>query len=126
RFDRIEDGVAFGHVVNYELHNIPGKPEVRLVSYPDSNRKYFQQGDDVLLLTYINQPYRIVYDTIKVIDDDSAIGVMHLGDFPNGIEFATFVMERHNYPFENMSVPDHHAIFSDSRTRVPAPQELAG
>jgi hypothetical protein len=126
RFDRIENGVAYGHVVNYELDFIPGKPEVRRVQYPDANRAYFQQGDDILLLTYTNQPYRIVYDTIKVIDDNSAIGVMHLGDFPNGLEFATFVMERHNYPFEKMSVPDHHAIFNDPRTRVPKPEELPG
>jgi hypothetical protein len=112
--------------VNYELDFIPGKPEVRRVPYPDANRAYFQKGDDILLLTYTNDPYRIVYDTIKVIDDNSAIGVMHLGDFPNGLEFATFVMERHNYPFEKMSVPDHHAIFNDPRTRVPRPEELPG
>ncbi|MGH9629457.1 MAG: hypothetical protein ACRD7E_14140, partial [Bryobacteraceae bacterium] len=126
RFDRIENGVAFGHVVNYELDFIPGKPEVRRVQYPDANRAYFEKGDDLLLLTYTNNPYRMVYDTIKVIDQNSAIGVMHLGDFPNGLEFATFVMERHNYPFENMSVPDHHAMFSDPRTRVPGPEELPG
>jgi hypothetical protein len=126
RFDRIENGVATGHVVNYELDLIPGKPEVRRVQYPDANRAYFQKGDDLLLLTYTNHPYRIVYDTIKVIDDNSAIGVMHLGDFPNGVEFATFVMERHNYPFEKMSIPDHHAIFGDARTRAPKPEELPG
>jgi hypothetical protein len=102
-----------------------GLPEVRRVQYPDANRAYFNKGDDLLLLTYKNQPYRIVYDTIKVIDEDSALGVMHLGDFPNGVEFASFVMERHNYPFEKMSIADHHAIFADPRTRVPRPDELA-
>ncbi|HBY61835.1 MAG TPA: hypothetical protein DEH78_18595, partial [Solibacterales bacterium] len=84
------------------------------------------QGDDLLLLRYLNEPYRIVYDTIKVIDDDSAIGVMHLGDFPNSMEFASFVMERHNYPFEKMSVADHHAIFNHARTRAPGAGDLAG
>lgn len=126
RFDRIENGVARGHVVNYELEFLPGDPEVRLLDYPDNARRYFRQGDRLLLLRYRNPPYRIVYDTIKVIDEDSAIGVMHLGEFPNGIEFATFVMERNNYPFEKMSVEDHHRIFSDPRLRVPAPSELAG
>jgi hypothetical protein len=42
------------------------------------------------------------------------------------MEFATFVMARHNYPFEKMSVEDHNLIFADSRTRVPEPAQLEG
>jgi hypothetical protein len=126
RFDAVENGVATGHVVNYELAFLPGDPEVREVAYPDDNRKYFQKGDKILLLTYRNQPYRIVYDTIKVIDENNAIGVMHLGEFPNGMEFATFVMARHNYPFEKMSVEDHNLIFADPRTTVPELAQLEG
>ena len=126
RFDKVENGVATGHVVNYELAAIPGDPEVRTVSYPDDARRYFRAGDEVLLLTYRNHPYRAVYDTIKIIDKDSAIGVMHVGEFPNGIEVATFVMERHNYPFEKMSVEDHQAIFRHPRVRPPAAGEVIG
>lgn len=126
RFDTIQNNQATGHVVNYELDLLPGKPVVRAVKYPDNNRKYFKAGDDVLLLTYTNEPYRIVYDVIKAIDENNCIGVMHLGDFPNGLEFATFVMARHNYPFEKMSAPDHQAIFEGERARVPQASELAG
>jgi cholesterol oxidase len=126
RFDKVESGVATGHVVNYELAFLPGDPEVRETNYPDSQRRYFKRDDTILLLRYRNHPYRIVYDTIKVIDDDSAIGVMHLGEFPDGIEFATFVMERNNYPFEKMSVEDHHRIFGDPRVTVPTQAQLAG
>ncbi len=126
RFDKVQNGVATGLVVNYELAAIPGDPEVRTVSYPDDARRYFRAGDEVLLLTYRNHPYRAVYDTIKIIDEDSAIGVMHVGEFPNGVEVATFVMERHNYPFEKMSVEDHHAIFRHPRARPPAPDEITG
>ena len=79
---------------------LPGLPEVRTVKYPDDNRPYVKKGDDVLLLNYTNAPYQMVYDTIKVIDEQNAIGVMHLGTFPNGIVFSTFVMARKNYPFE--------------------------
>ena len=99
---------------------------VKQVKYPDNNHKYFKAGDDILLLTYTNEPYRIVYDAIKAIDKNNCIGVMHLGTFPTGLEFATFVMARHNYPFEKMSVPDHQAIFSGDHVRVPAPPEMAG
>jgi hypothetical protein len=126
RFDNITDGVARGQVVNYELAFLPGNPEVREVEYPDDNRKYFRKGDKVLLLKYVNDPYRLVYDTIKVIDENNAIGVMHLGEFPNGVEFSTFVMARHNYPFEKMSVEDHNLLFSDARTNVPEGTQLEG
>jgi hypothetical protein len=51
---------------------------------------------------------------------------MHLGEFPNGLEFATFVMARNNYPFEKMSVPDHCLLFEHSRATVPRPEELMG
>ncbi len=126
RFDRIENGKAYGQVVNYDLAFLPGDPEVRTVPYPNDSRRYFRSGDPILLLGYRNHPYKLVYDTVKVIDDNSAIGVMHLGDFPNGLEFATFVMERHNYPFENMSVEDYGLVFDDPRCRVPSPAELEG
>jgi cholesterol oxidase len=126
RFDTIQDGVAKGCVVNYEIRALPGLPEVRQVAYPDDRRRYFKKGDPILLLHYTNDPYRMVYDTIKVIDSQNAIGVMHLGTFPDGLEFATFVMSRNNYPFENMSTEDHQAIFDDPRNNVPNPSDLAG
>ncbi len=126
RFDSVRNGVASGYVVNYEIRALPGLPEVRQVAYPDNQRRYFKQGDAVLLLNYTNDPYKVAYDTIKVIDAQSAIGVMHLGTFPDGLEFATFVMARNNYPFENMSIEDHWLIFSDPRNAPPEPAVLAG
>jgi hypothetical protein len=126
RFDKIENGVARGRVVNYELQWLPGDPEVREVEYPDDRRSYFKKGDRILLLTYRNHPYKIVYDTIKVLDDQNAIGVMHLGDFPNGMEFSTFVMARQNYPFEKMALDDHRALFSGDRATRPSAADMAG
>jgi cholesterol oxidase len=126
RFDKVESGVATGYVVNYEIAALPGLPQVRQIDYSDDNRRYFKKGDPVLLLNYTNAPYQMVYDTIKVIDDQNAIGVMHLGTFPNGLEFATFVMARQNYPFENMSIPDHDLVFTDARAVVPQPGQVEG
>jgi hypothetical protein len=126
RFDSVQNGVVKGYVVNYEIQALPGIPEVRQVAYPDDKRRYLKRGDPVLLLTYTNDPYRMVYDVIKVIDAQNAIGVMHLGTFPDGLEFATFVMSRNNYPFENMSVEDHQAIFADPRNKAPDVAALAG
>jgi hypothetical protein len=126
RFDTITDGVVRGYVVNYELHAIPGHSEAREIEYPDNNRRYFRKGDRVVLMQYRNEPYRIVYDTIKVIDDENAIGVMHLGDFPNGMEFATFVMARQNYPFEKMAIDDHRLLMTHPQSRQPSPDELEG
>lgn len=126
RFDVIRDGVAAGHVVNYGIGALPGRPQVRQLRYPDARRRYVQQGDDVLVLTYLNPPYRIVYDLIKIVDSDHCIGVMHLGRFPDGLDFATFVMTRNNYPFEKMAVPDHDDLFDGDRTHPPTIDEAAG
>jgi cholesterol oxidase len=126
RFDRIDNSVATGHVVNYELAALPGTPAVEEVDYPDDNRRYVKKGDRVLLLRYTNQPYRIVYDVIKVIDESNAIGVMHLGEFPNGMEFATFAMARHNYPFEQMSIADHRLLFDHPHAVAPEDRQLEG
>ena len=126
RFDSLQDGVARGYVVNYELAALPGLPEVRMVKYPDDNRAYFKKGDDVLLLTYTNEPYRVVYDAIKLVDENNAVAVMHLGTFPNGIVFSTFVMARQNYPFENMSVPDAEVLMKDARAVPPSAAEVEG
>jgi hypothetical protein len=41
------------------------------------------------------------------------------------MEVATFVLARHNYPFLNMSIPDHQALFGDVHASVPPPDRLA-
>jgi hypothetical protein len=105
---------------------LPGDADVREVEYPNDSRRYFKKGDKILLLTYRNEPYRIVYDAIKVIDDENSIGVMHLGEFPNGMEFSTFVMARQNYPFEKMALEDHHALFAHERAAKPSAASMAG
>ena len=38
RFDTVQNGVATGHVVNYDIAALPGLPDVRTVQYPDDNR----------------------------------------------------------------------------------------
>lgn len=127
RFDRIDAGVAPGLIVNYNVALLPGHAIVRAVPYPDDRRSYIAAGDTILLLTYKNHLYRTVYDLIKVIAPDAAIGIMHIGAFPRGMKFATFVMARNNYPFEQMAVPDHDMLFAnDALSRVPAPAEMAG
>jgi len=125
RFDEIRGDEATGHVVNYGVALLPGRPRVRQIRYPDNRRRYVRAGDDVLLLTYLNHPYRVVYDLIKVVDANNCVGVMHIGRFPAGFEFATFVMARNNYPFEKMAVPDHDAIMDGGRAHAPTPAELA-
>ncbi len=117
RFDKVENGVATGQVVNYTMEWLPGDPEVRTVSYPDDQRAYFRKDQVILLLHYRNDPYRQVYDTIKIIDQNNAVGVMHVGDFPNGTEFATFVLARHNYPFELATDDDQKLIAAATTAR---------
>jgi len=124
RFDQLQNGAVTGKVINYDLSAISGDPEVRMITYPDDNRRYFRKGDQVLLLHYRNDPYKQVYDTIKIVDKNNAIGVMHLGDFPSGVEFATFVLERYSYLFPFMSMDDYCMLFASGRQ--PQVSELAG
>ena len=116
RFDKVEDGMATGEVVNYNIESLPGDPEVHAVSYPDDHRAYLDKDQVILLLHYRNDPYKRVYDTIKIIDQNNAVGVMHIGDFPNGTEFATFVLARHNYPFELATDEDRKLIAGGTTT----------
>jgi hypothetical protein len=122
RFDRVENGVATGQVVNYEIAALPGDPEVRTTPYPDSKRAYVANDQAILLLRYRNDPYRQVYDTIKIVDENNAVGVMHIGDFPDGREFATFVLARHNYPFELATDEDRKLIAAGSPKARRSPQ----
>ena len=117
RFDKVENGVATGHVVNYEIAALPGDPEVRAVPYPDNRRGYLGKDQTILLLRYLNDPYRQVYDTIKIIDENNALGVMHIGEFPDGREFATFVLARHNYPFE-LATDEDRKLIASGRPKV--------
>lgn len=126
RFDTIEGEYARGWIVNYGMAFLPGKPIVRQLPYPDDTRGYARRGDEVLLLTYTNQPYKIVYDLIKCVDENNCVGVMHLGTFPRGRVFATFVMARNNYPFEKMAAPDHDHIFDGGHARAPSAADIAG
>ena len=126
RFDTIEGGEARGFVINYGIRVLPGRPVVRMLQYPDDKRSYVRAGDEVMLLSYLNQPYRVVYDLIKVVDQNNCIGVMHLGRFPQGRVFGMFVMSRNNYPYAKMSVPDHDALIVGDHSRVPSAAEVAG
>lgn len=126
RFDAIEGDRLRGWIVNYGMAFLPGKPVVQQLRYPDDTRSYARRGDDVLLLTYTNQPYKIVYDLIKCVDANNCIGVMHLGTFPRGLVFASFVMARNNYPFEKMAAPDHDQIFTGDHARAPSAADIAG
>jgi cholesterol oxidase len=126
RFDRVENGLVTGRVVNYDIDALPGDPLVRETVYPDDNRRYVRKGDRVLLLTYRNDPYKMVYDLIKIIGENNAIGVMHLGDFPNGIEFSPFAMARYSYPLERMSIDDHRMICARPDVVAPSAAQLQG
>ena len=47
----------------------------------------------------------------QTADQNNAAGVMHIGAFPNGTEFATFVLARYNYPFE-LTTPDDQKLIA--------------
>jgi cholesterol oxidase len=122
RFDKVDGHVATGYVVNYDIELLPGDPVVRTVEYPDDNRRYLKKGDKVHLLQYRNDPYKAVYDLIKIVDENNAIGVMHVGEYPNGFEVSSFVLARYTYPLDHMSIEDHRLLFARPDLAAVQPQ----
>ena len=69
RFDKLKDGEATGRVVNYESTALPGYPPVGAPVYPGRQPPVLQEGRRGPAAEVPNAPYKLVYDTIKVIDE---------------------------------------------------------
>jgi hypothetical protein len=76
-----------------------------------------------ILLRYLDPPWQGFYDVLKVINEDLLIGRVYLGEFPNGARMITFPMSR-LYGFDQMTAPDHQALYATAT--VPAPADLEG
>jgi cholesterol oxidase len=76
-----------------------------------------------ILLRYLDPPWQGFYDVFKIINEDLLIGRVYLGEFPNGARMVTFPMSR-LYAFDQMTAPDHQALYAAAA--VPAPADLEG
>jgi choline dehydrogenase-like flavoprotein len=64
----------------------------------------------VVLLEYLDPPYNMFYDVLKIVDGNTVLGKAFLGDPSLGREILTFSMSR-KYPFEFMTEADHEMLY---------------
>jgi choline dehydrogenase-like flavoprotein len=76
-----------------------------------------------ILLEYLDPPYNIFYDALKIVDENTILGKAFLGKPSPGKEIMTFSMSR-KYPFEFMTEEDHEMLYS--KMKKPTLQSMVG
>ena len=77
----------------------------------------------VILLEYLDPPYNLFYDVLKIVDENTILGKAFLGKPTLGREILTFSMSR-KYPFEFMTEEDHEMLYS--KMKKPTLQSMVG
>jgi choline dehydrogenase-like flavoprotein len=77
----------------------------------------------VILLEYLDPPYNLFCDVLKIVDENTILGKAFLGKPISGREIMTFSMSR-KYPFEFMTEEDHEVLYS--KTKKPVLQSMVG
>ena len=77
----------------------------------------------VVLLEYLDPPYNLFYDVLKIIDENTILGKAFFGKPIRGREMLTFSMSR-KYPFEYMTEEDHEVLYS--KMKKPTLESMVG
>jgi len=77
----------------------------------------------VVLLEYLDPPYNLFYDVLKIVNENTILGKAFFGKPTRGREMLTFSMSR-KYPFEFMTEEDHEVLYS--RMKKPTLQSMVG
>jgi hypothetical protein len=77
----------------------------------------------VVLLEYLDPPYNLFYDVLKIVDENTILGKAFFGKPTRGREMLTFSMSR-KYPFEFMTEEDHEVLYN--KMKKPTLQSMVG
>lgn len=77
----------------------------------------------VVLLEYLDPPYNLFYDVLKIVDENTILGKAFFGKPTRDREMLTFSMSR-KYPFEFMTEEDHEVLYS--KMKKPTLQSMVG
>jgi choline dehydrogenase-like flavoprotein len=77
----------------------------------------------VILLEYLDPPYNVFYDVLKVVDKDTILGKAFFITPTPGREMLTFSMSR-KYPFEFMDEDDHEMLYE--KMKKPTLESMVG
>ncbi|HZD81913.1 MAG TPA: GMC family oxidoreductase [Nitrososphaeraceae archaeon] len=97
--------------------------EVPVFARNKAINKEFDGLGKVILLEYLDAPYNIFYDLLKIVDENTILGKAFLGKPSSGREILTFSMSR-KYPFEFMTEEDHGMLYS--KMKKPALESMIG
>ncbi len=68
----------------------------------------------VIYAQYVDQPYKMTYDLLKIVDEETIIGKAYIGKFPKGREIGSFSMSR-QYDLDFMGEDDFFMLFNSKR-----------
>jgi hypothetical protein len=77
----------------------------------------------VILLEYLDPPYNMFCDVLKIVDENTILGKAFLGKPTHGREMLAFSMSR-KYPFEFMTEEDHEVLYS--KMKKPTLRSMVG
>ena len=97
--------------------------EVPVFARNKATNKEFDGLGKVILLEYLDAPYNIFYDLLKIVDENTILGKAFLGKPSSGREILTFSMSR-KYPLEFMTEEDHGMLYS--KMKKPALESMIG
>ena len=80
----------------------------------------------VIRLRYLDAPYNMAYDLLKMVDKNTIIGKAFMGEFPRGRELFNFSMSR-VYDIDFMTEDDLLTIFNNPKlSHTPKGKEIVG
>jgi hypothetical protein len=97
--------------------------EVPVFARNKATNNEFEGLGKVILLEYLDAPYNIFYDLLKIVDENTILGKAFLGKPSSGREILTFSMSR-KYPLEFMTEEDHGMLYS--KMKKPALESMIG
>jgi choline dehydrogenase-like flavoprotein len=97
--------------------------EVPVFARNKATNNEFDGIGKVILLEYLDAPYNIFYDILKIVDENTILGKAFLGKPSSGREILTFSMSR-KYPLEFMTEEDHGMLYS--KMKKPALESMIG
>jgi choline dehydrogenase-like flavoprotein len=88
--------------------------EVPVFAANKATEKALDGFGKVILLEYIDPPYNLFYDVLKIVDENTVLGKAFFGKPTPGREILTFCMSR-RYPFEFMTEEDHQMLYNSMK-----------
>ena len=106
-----------------EIKGITHPYEVDVRAKNKAQEKVISGFGKVILLEYLDPPYNVFYDVLKIVDKNTILGKAFFITPTPGREMLTFSMSR-KYPFEFMDEEDHEMLYN--KMKKPTLESMIG